>query len=151
LAFLVFRLTGTAGEWAALGPVGRQLFQVPHLFRGVRPQSHHLTRFSSLVFLPSPTPFPQQNFKKAAAASYSNAKSVSKFPLNKDKKSGIKSVKNLVGEGKGVGKGKKPFAYAYRPDLVATATARFQKLKKVADIRNGKQKAARKATTRDSR
>ena len=110
--------------------------------------------FFHSFFLPPPThllPFPQQNFKKATAASYSNAKSVSKFPLNKDKKSGIKSVKNLVGEGKGVGKGKKPFAYAYRPDLVATATARFQKLKKVADIRNGKQKAARKATTRDSR
>ena len=71
--------------------------------------------------------------------------------MNKDRKTGAKSVKSQVGTGKGVGKGKKAFTYAYRPDLVSAATLRFNKLKKVADIRNGKGKPARSASKRNSR
>ena len=76
---------------------------------------------------------------------------MSKIPLNKGKKAGTKSVKALVGTGKGTGKGKKEFTYAYRPDLVATATLRFQKLQKVADVRNGKIKKARAASKREAK
>jgi len=94
----------------------------------------------------------KKNFKVAASnVAYSNAKSVSKIPLNKDYKSGVKAVTALVGSGKGVGKGKKPFAYSYRSDLVGAATLRFKKLKKAADVSNGKGKGALKATKRNSR
>lgn len=110
------------------------------------PNNYNISRFFTCNL------FNVQNFKKAALLpAHSNSKSVSKIPINHNKKFGTKVVTNLTGTGKGVAKGKKAFTYAYRPDLVTAATARYQKLKKVSDIRNGKGKAARPATKRGSR
>lgn len=104
----------------------------------------------SLPFQLLLTPRHSQNFKKAASApANSNAKSVTKIPLNKGIKKGLSSVKALVGTGLG-GKGKK-VTYAYRPDLASVAALRFKKLHNVALIRNGKLKSARAATKRESK
>ena len=103
---------------------------------------------------PSSSPQPlllKQNFKKAAtAAANSNAKSVSKITLKKDVKTGLKNLAHIVGTGSKKVKGKE-VSYTYRPDLLATASLRYKKLKKAADIRSGKGRKALPATTRNSR
>ena len=94
----------------------------------------------------------EQNYKTAATLpANSNAKSLTKIPLNKDKKTGLKRVEKLVGGVPVKPKSKKAYTFSYRPDLVAAAKLRFEKLKKVADVRNQKIKAARPATKRGSR
>ena len=106
------------------------------------------------LFLPSflSVSLLEQNYKTAATLpANSNAKSLTKIPLNKDKKTGLKRVEKLVGGVPVKPKSKKAYTFSYRPDLVAAAKLRFEKLKKVADVRNQKIKAARPATKRGSR
>ena len=75
---------------------------------------------------------------------------MSKITLKKDVKTGLKNLAHIVGTGSKKVKGKE-VSYTYRPDLLAAASLRYKKLKKAADIRSGKGKAALPATTRNSR